>query len=99
MSEPGGGFLRSNDPTASNWYSRDVVAIAAARGLTDAPHYFIDADAAPNPGGWPKGGLTVLRFSDNHLVYALTWFALALLSLAGIWLVLRKAAVAPNKGA
>ncbi|MFL9842466.1 SURF1 family protein [Sphingomonas sp. ST-64] len=90
LTEPGGGFLRSNDPASGNWYSRDVAAIAAARGVTDAVPYFIDADAAPNPGGWPRGGLTVLRFSDNHAVYALTWFALALMSLAGIWLVLRK---------
>jgi surfeit locus 1 family protein len=97
VTEPGGGFLRSNDPAADNWYSRDVAAIAAARGLSNAAPYFIDADAAPNPGGWPKGGLTVLRFSDNHMGYALTWFALALLSLGAIWLVLRKAAVAPNK--
>lgn len=97
VTEPGGGFLRSNDPAADNWYSRDVAAIVAARGVHNAAPYFIDADAAPNPGGWPRGGLTVLRFSDNHLGYALTWFALALLSLGAIWLVLRKAAVAPNK--
>lgn len=97
VTEPGGGFLRSNDAAADNWYSRDVAAIAAARGLSNPAPYFIDADAAPNPGGWPHGGLTVLRFSDNHLGYALTWFALALLSLGAIWLVLRKAAVAPNK--
>ena len=97
VTEPGGGFLRSNDPAADNWYSRDVAAIAAARGLSNPAPYFIDADAAPNPGGWPRGGLTVVRFSDNHLGYALTWFALALLSLGGIGLVLRKATPAPNK--
>lgn len=42
-------------------------------------------DAAPNPGGYPLGGLTVVRF---HLVYALTWFALAALSAAGAVLLL-----------
>lgn len=99
ITEPGGGFLRSNDPVAGNWYSRDVAVIAKARGLINTAPYFIDADAAANPGGWPRGGLTVLRFSDNHFVYALTWFALALLSLAGIWLVLRKPSLSPNKGA
>jgi len=97
ITEPEGGFLRSNDPAAGNWYSRDVAAISAAQGLNNVAPYFIDADAAPNPGGWPKGGLTVLRFSDNHLGYALTWVALALLSLGAIWLVLRKASPAPNK--
>jgi len=34
MTEPRGGFLRHNDPAANRWYSRDVQAIAAARGLT-----------------------------------------------------------------
>lgn len=85
MSEPGGSLLRRNDPAADRWYSRDVPAIAAARGLTDAAPYFIDADAAPNRGGLPVGGLTVVTFPDNHLIYALTWFSLAAL-LAG-WVV------------
>jgi len=88
-SEPGGGFLRSNDPAANRWYSRDVAAIARARGLRDVAPFFIDADAAPNPGGVPVGGLTVIAFPNNHLVYALTWFALTALSLAGAVLLLR----------
>lgn len=29
--------------------------------------------------GWPRAGLTVTRFSNNHLGYALTWFVLALM--------------------
>ena len=87
ITEPGGGFLRSNDPGADRWYSRDVAAIAAARGLERTAPYFIDADAAPNAGGYPVGGLTVIRFSDNHAVYALTWLALALGCLFGAKLV------------
>jgi surfeit locus 1 family protein len=81
MSEPDGGFLRRNDPAAGNWYSRDVSAIAKARGVTGAAPYFIDANAALNARGRPIGGLTVVRFTDNHAVYALTWFAMALMSL------------------
>jgi surfeit locus 1 family protein len=87
MSEPGGGFLRANAPDAGRWYSRDVGAIAAAMGLDGrvAP-YFIDADATPNPGGLPVGGMTVVHFRNAHLSYALTWFALA----GGLtWLALR----------
>ncbi|MGJ5201922.1 SURF1 family protein [Bradyrhizobium sp. HKCCYLR20261] len=82
ISEPGGGFLRHNDPAANRWYSRDVAAIAAARGLSQVAPFFVDADATPNPGGYPIGGLTVIAFPNNHLVYALTWFTLALM-LAG----------------
>lgn len=79
VSEPGGGFLRHNDATANRWYSRDVAAIAAARGLTDVAPYFIDADAGATDAE-PVGGLTVIHFHNNHLVYALTWYALALLA-------------------
>ena len=64
LTEPDGGFLRANDPAGDRWFSRDVAGIAKARGLSGpvAP-YFIDADATPNPGGWPRGGLTVVRFA------------------------------------
>ena len=66
-------------------------AIAEAKQLSGpvAP-YFIDADATPNPGGWPRGGLTVVRFANSHLVYALTWFGLALMSAGGAVLWLRE---------
>ncbi|PZU48188.1 MAG: Surfeit locus 1 family protein [Sphingomonas sp.] len=91
ITEPDGGFLRSNDPGAARWYSRDVPAIAAANGLSGVAPYFIDAarDPATRPGD-PVGGLTVIRFSDSHMSYALTWFAMALMSLGGIWLIWRQ---------
>ncbi|HET6388913.1 SURF1 family protein [Hyphomicrobium sp.] len=79
LSEPKGAFLRSNDPANGRWFSRDVPEIAEARGLDNVAPYFIDADATPNPGGLPIGGLTVIAFQNNHLVYALTWFTLALM--------------------
>lgn len=93
--EPEGAFLRSNDAAANRWYSRDVAAIARARGLGDergpvAP-FFVDADATPNAGGYPVGGLTVVSFRNNHLVYALTWFALAALCAAAAVLAWRQA--------
>ncbi len=87
ISEPEGGFLRSNDPGQDRWYSRDVNAIARARGLnaeTVAP-FFIDAARDAGVQGWPRGGLTVVQFRDPHLSYALTWFGMALLTaIAGL---------------
>ncbi len=83
LTEPGGGFLRSNDPAAGRWFSRDVAALAQARGLRQVAPYFVDADAAPagspaDPAA-PVAGLTVIAFYNNHLVYALTWYVLALM--------------------
>ena len=82
MTEPKGGFLRNNVPQHNRWYSRDVAAIAAARGLHDVAPFFIDADAGSQTTGGPISGLTVISFPNNHLIYALTWFALAFM-LAG----------------
>ncbi|WP_062112160.1 SURF1 family protein [Aureimonas sp. AU40] len=84
LSEPGGRVLRANEPEADRWFSRDIGAIAARRGLERVAPFFVDADAASNPGGAPVGGLTVVQFNNNHLVYALTWFALALMLTAAV---------------
>jgi surfeit locus 1 family protein len=89
ISEPGGGFLRANDPGQDRWYSRDVAAIAQVKGVDRAAPYVIDADATPNPGGFPVGGLTVVSFRNSHLVYALTWFALAIMSCGALFYVRR----------
>ncbi len=88
VTEPGGGFLRHNDPVADRWYSRDVAAIARKRGIQPVAPYFIDADAPADGArdGWPRAGLTLVRFPNNHLVYAITWFALAGLV---TWLLVR----------
>lgn len=93
ISEPRGGFLRENDPAGDNWFSRDVPAIASAKGLTPpvAP-YFIDTQ--PYTDGpqtdFPRAGMTVVKFANSHLVYAMTWFGLAAGSLVGMVLVLRE---------
>lgn len=91
LSEPGGGFLRANDPLLDHWYSRDVAAIAKARRLGKVGDFFIDADGPVPAGGYPVSGLTVVKFRNAHLVYALTWFSLAGMSLFGLALLVRAA--------
>ena len=88
LTEPKGAFLRYNDAATNRWYSRDVSAISAARGLDHVAPYFIDADAGPAATA-PVGGLTVVHFTNNHLVYALTWFALAAMVAGAAALLLR----------
>ena len=83
MSEPGGAFLRRNDPAGGRWFSRDVAAMSAAQGLDRTAPWFLDADGQVTATqSLPVPGLTVVHFRNAHLGYALTWFALALL-LAG----------------
>ncbi|HEX7731527.1 MAG TPA: SURF1 family protein [Rhodanobacter sp.] len=87
ISEPS-GLLRHNDPASDTWYTRDVAAIAKARGLRNVAPYFVDADAAPGTDAsvWPRGGMTVIHFPNHHLNYLITWYVLALMVLgAGIY--------------
>ncbi|MET0379607.1 MAG: SURF1 family protein [Spongiibacteraceae bacterium] len=88
LSETKGGFLRTNEPAAERWYSRDIAAIAAARGLQNVAPFFVDKEGDAKESldkegfdtrTFPRGGLTVIRFPNSHLGYALTWFALALM--------------------
>jgi surfeit locus 1 family protein len=76
--EQGGYFAPENEPARDAWYRRDPAEIAAARGLARVAPFTIDADATPNPGGLPQGGETRVRFRNDHLGYAVTWFGLAL---------------------
>jgi surfeit locus 1 family protein len=83
-----GGILRK--PSAPNLFTppidkakrivhtRDPKTLAAAFGWKNVLPVFMEADAAPNPGGWPKGGQTIVDLPNNHMQYAITWFGLAL---------------------
>ncbi|MEM9256124.1 MAG: SURF1 family protein [Pseudomonadota bacterium] len=92
LTEPDGRLFQANDPVASRWYSRDVQAMGAAHGLASdslAP-YFIDVGVGSAEQEWPVGGLTVIQFRNTHLGYALTWYALAAMTVWGAWRLLRE---------
>jgi surfeit locus 1 family protein len=78
QSEARAMFVPAPNPQTGEWFNRDVPGIAAAKGLTGIAPYLIEADATPNPGGWPKGGQLRVDLPNNHLQYAFTWFGLAL---------------------
>lgn len=72
-----GAFTPAPDLANHVWYARDLAGMAAIHHLTLAAPALVEADATPNPGGWPKGGQTVVDLPNNHLSYAVTWFGLA----------------------
>lgn len=45
--------------------------------------------AATANATWPRPGLTTIRFPNSHLVYALTWYGLALMVVGAGWYVAR----------
>lgn len=85
-------MVPDNDPVKNIFYWKDLDVMAATAGLTpdgDVLPFFIDADATPNPGGLPIGGVTIIDMPNSHLQYAVTWYGLAaaLLGVLGVWLL------------
>lgn len=77
-----GFFTPAPDRAHRVWYARDIADIARSDAAQPIAPVVIEADAAPNPGGWPRGGQTQVTFRNEHLQYAITWFALAAVLLA-----------------
>lgn len=70
------------------WFARDTEAMGEALGVEPAAlaPYSIDLDAEFTPSsGLPQAGETIVRFKNDHLGYALTWFGLAA-TLVGVFL-------------
>jgi surfeit locus 1 family protein len=78
LPESKGWFTPDNEPQRNSWFWIDLPAMAKAAGLAQVLPFYVDADATPNPGGWPLGGQTMTDLPNNHLQYAITWYALAL---------------------
>lgn len=86
-----GWLVPDNRPDLNYWFWVDLPAMAEATGLSGVAPFYIDADPTPNPGGWPKGGVTPIDLPNDHLQYAITWFALAAAAVA-VYLVWRRQA-------
>lgn len=91
-------FTPGDDPERNRWYTRDVPAMLARLGSTSAgaggpPEraLYVEAEGAPPPGGWPRPNPEAsINLTNNHLQYAITWFALAAGFVAVFGVLLRR---------
>jgi surfeit locus 1 family protein len=77
-------FTPDNDVAGNLWFWRDYYGmLRSAFENTERPQMpvFVDAEGEA-PGGWPKGGATLVKLPNRHLEYAITWFGLAAVLLA-----------------
>ncbi len=85
-----GWLTPENVPEENFWYWVDLPSLYRQANLTPLD-YLVDAGPATNPGGYPIGGQTKTELRNEHLQYAVIWFALAM-CLSGItYLMLRGA--------
>jgi surfeit locus 1 family protein len=85
--EKPGWFLPANDPGRGEWFWIELPALARAAGVPEALPFYLEAGPAPNAGGFPVGGQASTDLPNDHLQYAVTWYALAA-ALAVIYLLL-----------
>jgi surfeit locus 1 family protein len=88
--ERAGAFTPAGDPGRNLWFARDQLAIATAKGWGNVAPFYLEQEAPVPPGGLPLPGRLVVNLPNNHLQYALTWFALAV-ALAAIFAAFARA--------
>ena len=82
-------IVPDNDVEKNVFYWKDMGVMSATAGLPEGSTFvpfYLDAGDAPNPGGLPVGGVTLIDLPNSHLQYAITWYGLAA-ALLGVLLV------------
>lgn len=78
--EQAGSFTPANDAARNNWFWRDLAGMQHATGIDEASKklpFFIELEQPVPPGGFPRPDLDAINLRNDHLQYAITWFALA----------------------
>lgn len=83
-------FTPPNDPGQNMWFSVDLAAMARYAGLAAVRPYYIQAAPGPDPKALPIGIKLSVELPNNHLQYALTWYALAVALLITYILYMRR---------
>ena len=86
-----GTLTPPEDAAKRLWFTRDHVAMARALGWSvggkSIAPFYIDLESPVPDSGIPKPGPLEVHLKDDHLQYAITWFALAgaVVIAFGVW--------------
>lgn len=102
--EQAGSFTPANDVARNNWFWRDLAGMQHATGIDEAGKtlpFFIELEQPVPPGGFPRPQLDAINLRNDHLQYAITWFALAgvMVVMFGFWVVAQVRPRATKKSA
>jgi cytochrome oxidase assembly protein ShyY1 len=86
--ETGGMFTPGAEHAKRLWFARDHLAMAQAFGWEKVAPFYIDLETPAPPNGVPKPGPLEVHLRDDHMQYAITWFALAgaVVIAFGVWM-------------
>jgi cytochrome oxidase assembly protein ShyY1 len=75
--EKAGILTPAENPAKRLWFTRDHLAMAHALGWGEVAPFYIDLEQPAPASGIPKPGPLEVHLKDDHMQYAITWFALA----------------------
>jgi cytochrome oxidase assembly protein ShyY1 len=75
--EHAGWLTPAANLTKRLWFARDHRDMSGALGWGQAAPFYIDLEQPVPSNGIPKPGPLQVHLKDDHLQYAITWFALA----------------------
>jgi cytochrome oxidase assembly protein ShyY1 len=75
--ESAGLLTPAKDVAKRLWFTRDHLDMARSLGWGNVAPFYIDLERPVPPNGIPKPGRLDVHLKDDHLQYAITWFALA----------------------
>jgi cytochrome oxidase assembly protein ShyY1 len=87
-----GWFVRPYDAGADLWLVRDHLGMAVQNRWGRVAPFYIELESPAPSGGVPRPGPLTVRLRNEHLQYAITWFALALVTAVMFVLWLRSRA-------
>ncbi len=70
------------------WFTRDHLSMASSLGWGTVAPFYVDLETPVPENGIPKPGPLDVHLRDDHMQYAITWFALAgaVMIAFGVWL-------------
>jgi cytochrome oxidase assembly protein ShyY1 len=85
--ESAGLLTPAENPARRLWFTRDHLAMARALNWQSVAPFYIDLEQPVPPYGIPKPGPLEVHLKDDHMQYAITWFALAgaVVIAFGVW--------------
>lgn len=94
--ETAGMLTPAESVTKRLWFTRDHLAMAHALGWGEVAPFYIDLEAPSPANGIPKPGPLDVHLKDDHMQYAITWFALAgaVVTAFAVWLRAQRRAAA-----
>jgi len=85
-------LVAAHDTEGAIWTVRDHRAMAGLRGWGAVAPFYVEMEAPEPPGGLPHPAALKVQLRNDHLQYAITWYALAavLVVMFAVWWARRR---------